>query len=588
MILSSESNLDEPGTSSALAGSLLVTHTTSMPPDHSQTEHRTLGDYLAVVQRRKWIVILPLLIVPAAAFLYSAQQTARYEAKSEVWISRSQVATALTGISNPDIDNDPTRFAETQSDLARVPEVVTRAVRRAGVTGVTPQSLLLNSTVAPRSNSDILTFVVEDTNPERAAKLVTAYANAFSDYRLQLSTASLESARADLEANLRRLRKTGATNTELYRQLDQRTHELRTLELLQTKPTVVQSADDAEKVAPTPTRSAMLGLALGLLLGLAAAFVWEALDRRVRDESEVEAALGIPLLARISSVGRTATGQAILAMQEEPTERDAESIRRLRTSLEFANLDLKAKVIMVTSAVPEEGKSLAVANLALALAHSGKRVALVDLDLRRPSIARLFGVSPGRGVTDVALSHIDLDGALVRVPLRPTQGESGPRARSASHPPSDGERAELLVLSAGTAPSSPAEFLGTRMVHDILGSLRGRMDYVLVDAPPMLPVSDAAIISSHVDATLVVVRLGRINRSNLRELARELAASIAPKLGFVITGSDPIEFYGTYSPVVDAEPDRPSDRRRSPAAVAVHPTQARATGTEDSDARRWA
>ena len=153
-------------------------------------------------------------------------------------------------------------------------------------------------------------------------------------------------------------------DTKLYRQLDQRTHELRTLELLQTKPAVVQEAGDAEQIAPTPKRNAMLGVAFGLLLGIAAAFIWEALDRRVRDETEVEAALGIPLLARISSVGVTRSGQAILAMEEKPTELEAESIRRLRTSLEFANLDLKAKVVMVTSAVPEEGKSLAVANLA--------------------------------------------------------------------------------------------------------------------------------------------------------------------------------------------------------------------------------
>jgi Mrp family chromosome partitioning ATPase len=143
------------------------------------------------------------------------------------------------------------------------------------------------------------------------------------------------------------------------------------------------------------------------------------------------------------------------------------------------------------------------------------------------------------------------------------------------------------VLSAGTAPSSPAEFLGTKVVHDILDNLRERMDYVLVDTPPMLPVSDAAILSSHVDATLVVVRLGRINRSNLRELARELDASLAPKLGFIITGSDPIDFYGTYSAVVADELGGPSDRRR-PAAVVAHPTQARATGTDDSESRRWA
>jgi non-specific protein-tyrosine kinase len=558
-----------------------------MRPDESQSENRTLADYVAIIRRRKWIVVVPLLIVPAFAFLYSAQQEARYEAKSEVWISRSQAATALTGISNPDTYVDASRFAETQADLARVPEVLRRAVVRSGVKGVTPRALLLDSSVKPQSNSDIMRFSVENTDPQKAAKLVTAYANAFSDYRLQLSTASLASARADLESNLRSLRKRGMSDTALYRQLEGRTHELRTLELLQTKPTVVQAATDAEQIAPTPERNALLGLALGLLLGIAAAFVWEALDRRVRDETDVEVALGIPLLARISSVGRTASGHAILAMQEEPTERDAESIRRLRTSLEFANLDLKAKAIMVTSAVPGEGKSLAVANLAIALAHSGRRVALVDLDLRRPSVGRLFGVGAGRGLAEVALNRIDLDSALARVPLRTTQTEPARTALSAARSSAEGDRGELLVLSAGTVPASPAEFLGTRTVHEILENLRTRMDYVLVDTPPMLPVSDAAIVSSHVDATLVVVRLGKITRSNLRELARELEGSPAPKLGFIVTGSNPIDFYGTYGTFEDTGTGKPAEQRRS-AAVTVHPTPIRATGTDDSVTRRWA
>ena len=559
-----------------------------MRPDQSQPENRTLGDYLAIVRRRKWIAIVPLLVVPVVAFLYSAHQQAQYASKAEVWISRSQVATAVTGISNPDTYVDPSRFAETQANLARVPEVARRAVTRSGVRGVTPLSLLQDSSVTPSSNADILTFTVNDTVPGRAAMLVTAYANAFSDYRLQLATASLAGARADLDANLRKLRRQGLTDTALYRQLETRTQELRTLELLETKPAVVQEGGDAEQIAPTPKRDAMLGLAFGLLLGIAAAFLWDALDRRVRDETEVEAALGIPLLARISSVGVNAGGQAILAMEESPTELEAESIRRLRTSLEFANLDLKAKVVMLTSAVPEEGKSLALANLALALAHSGRRVALVDLDLRRPSVARLFGVGPGRGLTDVALNRVDLDSALVRVPLRPMQAEHGANPHAASRPSGDGQRGELLVLSAGTALSSPGEFLGTSTVHEILDNLRIRMDYVLVDTPPMLPVSDAAIISRHVDATLVVVRLGKINRPNLRELARELDASRAPRLGFIITGSNPRDFYGTYGSVEYDKPGRRNEERRpSPAPVAVHPAQNRVAGAQEGGARRW-
>jgi len=558
-----------------------------MSGERSQPENRTLSDYLAVVRRHKWVAIVPLLVVPAVAFAYSAQQQARYASKAEVWISRSAVSTAVTGISNPDTGDDPSRFAETQANLARVPEVVRRAVARSGVQGVTPLSLLRDSKVTPSSNADILTFTVDDTEPQRAAKLVTAYAHAFSDYRLHLATASLESARADLESNLRKLRKQGMADTNLYRQLEERTHELRTLELLQTKPTVVQEGADAEQIAPTPERNAILGVAFGLLLGIAAAFLWDALDRRVRSEAEVEAALGIPLLARISSIGVNAGGKPILAMAEKPTELEAESIRRLRTSVEFANLDLKAKVLMVTSALPEEGKSLAAANLALALAHSGRRVALVDLDLRRPSVARLFGVGPGRGLTDVALDRVDLDSALVRVPLKAPRAEHGATRRAAIRPSGDAERGELLVLSAGAAPWSPGEFLGTNTVHEILDNLRMRMDYVLVDAPPFLPVSDPAIISRHVDATLVVIRLGKINRSNLRELARELDASRAPRLGFIITGSNPRDFYGTYSSIEYAEPGGPkADQRVAPAPVAVHPAQDR-VGDAQEGARRW-
>ena len=114
------------------------------------------------------------------------------------------------------------------------------------------------------------------------------------------------------------------------------------------------------------------------------------------------------------------------------------------------------------------------------------------------------------------------------------------------------------------------------------------MDYVLVDTPPMLPVSDAAVISRHVDATLIVVRLGRINRSSLRELARELDGSVAPRLGFIITGANPRDFYGTYGSIPYPKPGRPrDDDRPSPAPVAVHPAQNVVGAAQEGGARRW-
>jgi succinoglycan biosynthesis transport protein ExoP len=432
-----------------------------------------------------------------------------------------------------------------------------------------------------RACSDILTFKVKNSAPLRAAKLATAYAHAFSDYRLQLATASFATAREDLEANLQRLRKKGLTETQLYRELEQRSQELRTLELLQTKPAVVREATDAAKVAPAPIRTASFGLAFGLLLGIAAAFLWNALDRRVRDESEVEAALGIPLLARLSSAHRSRG----LVMLDKPSDIEAEAVRRLRAGLEFANLDLKAKVIMVGSAVAEEGKSVTLANLAVALARSGRSVALVDLDLRRPSIGRLFGIRSGYGLTDVALGRVALDNALVKIPLGVGRQQEAKLSFRTAH----SDVGELFALESGEVPPNPSELIGTSVVRDIVTALRERMDYVLVDAPPVLAVSDASILSSLVDAIIVVVRLGRVNSSDLHELARELRGSPAPMLGFIITGSSPGDFYSGYEYAESSEVSNGARGVRRlasalPSLEAPDPKQV----AEEREGRSWA
>ena len=171
--------------------------------------------------------------------------------------------------------------------LARVPEVARRAIEQSGVSGVAPGELLGSSSVTTRGNADLLSFTVENGDPDVAATLVNAYAGAYTEYRLELDTASLANARKDLERNLAELRQQGATDTSLYRSLAQKVQELRTMELLQTRAEVVKTATSGAQVAPTPRRNAMLGAALGLLLGLGAVFLWEALDRRVRDEEEI-------------------------------------------------------------------------------------------------------------------------------------------------------------------------------------------------------------------------------------------------------------------------------------------------------------
>jgi Mrp family chromosome partitioning ATPase/capsular polysaccharide biosynthesis protein len=530
--------------------------------DHPSRQ-RTLADYLAILQRRKWVAIVPLVLVPIVAFVYSSGQDATYAASSEVLLSRQDLGSVLSGGTNPDVFTDADRFATTQAALARVPEVARRAVQRAGVSGVGPGDLLASSSVTTRGNADLLSFTVEDGDPDVAASLVNAYARAFTDYRRELDTAALASARKDLERNLAALRREGATDTAFYRNLAQKVQELRTMELLQSRAEVVKTAGDASQVAPTPRRNAMLGAALGLLLGLGAVFLWEALDRRVRDEEEIHRTLGIPLLARIP-----APRGDRLAMLDDPSAADAEAVRRLRSSIEFANLDVRAKVLMVTSCVGDEGKTTTISNLAIALARAGHRVALVDLDLRKPMIGRFFGLELRPGLADAAIERIELERALVQInlgaaePIRlarstrrlpTTEDESGDRRHG------DGQ---LYVLPAGFLPASPGELVGTEAVAGILARLREQMDFVLVDAPPMLTVSDAATLSTRVDGVAVVVRLGLVNRPMLRDLARELEASPAPKLGFILTGAGAAEQYAVaaYTRGRGVHPSQPAAR----------------------------
>jgi Mrp family chromosome partitioning ATPase len=231
-------------------------------------------------------------------------------------------------------------------------------------------------------------------------------------------------------------------------------------------------------------------------------------------------------------------------MLSEPRSVHAETFRRLRTSLEFINFDRSARTIMVTSAGPREGKSTTVANLAVAFAKAGRRVSLVDLDLRRPFLHCFFRVRGDQGITDVVVNRVELDSAVrpLALPAGATFGKS--QARNGRPPASneaDGSngRSEaegvLHLLPCGTIPPAADEFLESERVSGVLEDLSNHFDMVLVDAPPLLAVGDVMTLSTKVDAIVVVTHLG-IHRRQLHELARQLQNCKATILGFVLTG----------------------------------------------------
>ena len=237
----------------------------------------TLRDYLEVVRRRKWIILTAVVLVPAAAVAFSQHQQKLYQGTSEVLLNRQNLANALTGAQDPSVYQQDTTITQTQAYVARVPAVAATALRLAGVTSLTPQQLLANSSVSVKSNADLLDFSVTFHDPLLAGKLADSYARAYTIYRRQLDTASVKRALTNVDRRMAQLVKSGDRKSALYTNLFEREQQLAEMAALSSsQASVVQQADGAAQVQPKPTRNGILGLALGLILGIGLAYGYVA------------------------------------------------------------------------------------------------------------------------------------------------------------------------------------------------------------------------------------------------------------------------------------------------------------------------
>lgn len=474
-------------------------------------------------------MLLTTALVTAAAYFVSERQEKLYKASADVFLGTQNLAATLTSAPQPSVD--PVRAAQTQAELARVPEVAQRALARARVSSRSPAELLKESSVTASPDSDLLTFTVTDRDPELATRLATAYGGAYTSYRRQLDTAALVRARGEVTRRLAELRADGAERSAAYANLLDKDQQLRTMELLQGSNVLLsRPAGSAAQVQPKPVRNAILGGVLGLALGIGLAFLRDALNTRVRTGAEIESRLGMPLLGRIPEPPRRLRARKRLVMLADPHAPAAEAFRVLATNIDFVNLDRGARTIMVTSARRGEGKSTTVANLAVAFARGGRRVALVDLDLRRPTIGTFFSLKGRPGLTEVALGHTGLDEAVAKIGVL-DDSELNLRAGNGSL------NGMLQVLASGPLPPNPSEFLSHAGLSEVLAQVTDRADLVLIDATPLLDLSDAMALAARVDAVLVVTRMDNLRRPVLDEMTRVLSGVPVVKLGFVLTGT---------------------------------------------------
>ncbi|MEL4504876.1 polysaccharide biosynthesis tyrosine autokinase [Luteococcus sp. H138] len=288
--------------------------------------------------------------------------------------------------------------------------------------------------------------------------------------------------------------------------------ELQSVKAGQTSPvkaTIVKPAEAAKAPAsPKPLRNLALGLIAGLMLGLGLALLRDRLDTSVTSERDVKELTDETIIGAIPF--DSGAPKQPLIVQSDPQSARAEAFRTLRTNLQFVDIANHPKVMVLTSSLPGEGKSTTAANLALTLAAGGSTVCVVEGDLRRPQLLNYMGLEGGVGLTSVLIGEAELDDVLQPF------GQN------------------LHVLGAGPIPPNPSELLGSETMQTLLNRLRERFDYVIIDAPPLLPVTDAAVVSRLTDGAIVVVGAGVIKKENVTRALESLETVEANVLGIVM------------------------------------------------------
>jgi len=283
-------------------------------------------------------------------------------------------------------------------------------------------------------------------------------------------------------------------------------------------------------IEPNIPRNLLFAAVLGLASGIGLAFLLEGLDNTVRTTEQAQMISGVASLGMIPMGSKSAregpnpkrlviasSKEAVeLVTQVRPQSQMAESYRALRTSLLLSNLGSPPRVIMVTSALPQEGKTTTSINTAVVLAQKGVRVLLIDADLRRPSIHKTLGMGPHSGLSNVLTGSTTLEEAITKTAILPN----------------------LYVLPAGTPPPNPAELLASSNMRDVLNQLREEFDHIVVDTPPSLSVTDAVVLSPRADAVVLVIRSGQTTKQALRRSREVLTQVNAKVVGVLLNAVD--------------------------------------------------
>lgn len=430
-----------------------------------------LRDYIRILQK-SWILILVVLLAGiSAGSVYSILQNPKYESSAKVFVSTASGAT----VSELQEGNTFTQQrVTTYADLATTPIVLLPVIADLQLNLSSDQLASMVTATAPIETT-LIEISVSSTDAALSAEIATSVSESLTKVVETIETSD------------------GAGSPS------------------PVKLTLVQHASVPQvPVSPNVPLNIALGAIAALALGIGLAILRETLDNRVRNERDVEALTDTPILGGI--VFDAKAGERPLIVHVDPRSARSESFRTLRTNLQFLDIGRTDRSFVITSSIQTEGKSTTAANLAIALADAGNRVLLVDADLRRPKVHEYMGLEGAVGLTDLLIGRAEPQDVIQ---------------------PWGKER--LYVLPAGKIPPNPSELLGSEALISLIDEFNKAFDVVLFDAPPLLPVTDAAILARTVGGTIVVCAAGRTHKNQLKGALTALRNVDSPVSGIVLT-----------------------------------------------------
>ena len=475
----------------------------------------TLRSYIALAARRKWWIIGFALLGLAASLALSLTQADQYSSTAQILVQPSGTATATgapAAVTPTEVQTDLQLVTSAQVELAVGKQL-----------GSKP-----SISAAEVAQTNVIAITAISSSPSRAALIANAYANAFVTYQQQAAISDLTTVEAQLRTQIKtygqqisKLKGRADAAAELTALLNQQAVLREQLAQMQVSGAVATGGvalvtpalAPSSPSSPKPREDGVLGLVAGLILGIAFAFLRDSFDDRLSSKDAAEQLSGAPVLAMVPMVSSwKKRDQPLVVSISHPLSPSAEAYRSTRTSLQFIRQERELRTLLVTSPTAAEGKTSTVANLGVVFAQAGERVVLVSCDLRKPRLGKFFGIDEQTGLTSVLLGELSLTQALQQV---------------AGH---DG----LWLLGAGKKCPNPAELLSGPAARDTFAALRASFDLVLIDSPPVLPVTDAAVLAKDNDGTLIVVAAGQTKRIDLRRAAEKLAQVNASVIGTVL------------------------------------------------------